>query len=79
MVQHLLVLADQLEQRAQLFCWRTHQGVEVGFVLTWGRKAIPMEVKPAANPPCDDARGLRAFIGEYGDAVPAAVLVHGGV
>lgn len=77
-MQHLLALADLMTPRAQLFYWRTHQGVEVDFVAVWGRKAIPIEVKSTADPSHRDARGLRAFLDEYGQAAPAAVLVHSG-
>jgi hypothetical protein len=47
-------------------------------VIELGDKLIAIEVKAKARPDHRDARHLRAFREEYGDAVVGCLLLHAG-
>lgn len=74
---HFQALADLLLPTGRLYYWRTVSGVEVDFVLEWGRKLVAFETKLAATPRYRDARGLVAFLAEY-PGCSAGILVHCG-
>jgi uncharacterized protein len=80
-----LVLADllawrevALPDRPDLFYWRTAGGEEVDFVVELGSKLLAVEVKATSHPRAFDARHLRSFRDEYGDAVHGGLLLHAG-
>jgi predicted AAA+ superfamily ATPase len=80
-----LVLSDLLawrdasvEQRPELFYWRTATGEEVDFVIERGPELVAVEVKATSRPRAADARHLRTFRDEYGDAVRGCLLLHTG-
>ena len=80
-----LVLCDLLAwrdssvtDRPDLFYWRTTTGEEVDFVLERRRDLIGIEVKATTRPRVADARHLRTFCSEYGDAVLGCLVLHAG-
>lgn len=79
-----LVLADLLAwrdvqvQRPELLYWRTATGEEVDFVIETPKRVLPVEVKAATRVMPSDAKGLEAFLDEYGDMADGALLLHGG-
>jgi len=85
--EHLenLVLSDLLawaechvSDRPQILYWRTASGMEVDFVIEAGDRVIGVEVKATRSPRLRDARHLRAFRDEYGEAVAGCLLLHTG-
>ena len=74
---HLQALSDLLLPAARLYYWRTASGVEVDFVLEWGRKLVAFETKLTRNPRYRDTRGLVAFLAEY-PGCSIGVLIHCG-
>jgi predicted AAA+ superfamily ATPase len=75
---HLRVLAQLMSPPARLFNWRTQSGLEVDFILEYGRKVLAIEVKQTSHPGYGDAHGLKAFLADHPDAV-GGLLLHGGV
>ena len=74
---HLQALGDLLLPAARLYYWRTTSGVEVDFVLEWGRKLVAFETKLTRNPRYRDTKGLVAFLTEYPNC-GTGVLIHCG-
>ncbi len=64
--------------RPNILFWRTSKGAEVDFVIETPRALIPVEVKSRQQLRVADARHLTTFMRDYGDAVPAGVIIHGG-
>jgi predicted AAA+ superfamily ATPase len=62
---HLLIQASLKNPRVSVFHWRTSNGHEVDFVLEWGQKLIPLEVKTTRRPTHKDLRGLHMFLETY--------------
>lgn len=78
-VADLVAWADaQRGTRPQILHWRTASGQEVDFVIEHQGRVLAVEVKAARRPPPSDARHLRAFREEYGEAVAGCLLLHGG-
>jgi predicted AAA+ superfamily ATPase len=78
-ISDLLAWADaQPGLRPHILYWRTASGQEVDAVIELGDKLIAIEVKAKARPDHRDARHLRAFREEYGDAVVGCLLLHAG-
>ena len=78
-VADLVAWADaQRGPRPQILHWRTASGQEVDFVIEHQGRLLAIEVKAARRPPSSDARHLRAFREEYGEAVAGCLLLHGG-
>lgn len=78
-VADLVAWADaQLGARPQILHWRTASGQEVDFVIEHQGRLLGVEVKASRRPPASDARHLRAFREEYGEAVAGCLLLHGG-
>ncbi len=79
-----LVLTDLLVWRElptpapRVLYWRTSKGTEVDFVIEWGDRALPVEVKSGSNVRTADARGLRVFLDEYPDLAPGGLILHDG-
>ena len=84
--EHLenLVLNDLLAWREgrphhpQILYWRTAKGAEVDFVVEWGDRVLPIEVKSGKHVRINDSRHLRAFLDEYPDLAPAGVVLYDG-
>lgn len=75
----LLAWADaQPGPRPQILHWRTASGQEVDAVVEDGDRLLGVEIKATARPTMRDARHLRTFREEYGDAVAGCLLLHGG-
>ncbi len=74
---HLNTLCQLLLPRPRMYYWRTSTGKEVDFVLEWGRKLLPIEVKLTQNPKYSDAESLRLFMEEYPESA-MGVLIHAG-
>ena len=74
----LLAWRDSRPKRAEILHWRTTVGEEVDFVVETDDRLLPIEVKATARPRLGDARHLRAFRAEYGDAVRTGLLLHSG-
>jgi len=78
-VTDLLAWADaQPGPRPQILHWRTASGQEVDAVIEDRDRLVAIELKATARPTMRDARHLRAFRDEYGDAVAGCLLLHGG-
>lgn len=75
---HLKVLTQLMTPPARLFNWRTQSGLEVDFVMEYGRKVLAIEVKQTSHPGYRDTNGLKAFLSGHPDAV-GGLLLHGGV
>jgi hypothetical protein len=79
-----LVLSDliawrDLQARApQVLYWRTAGGQEVDFVVETDNRLLPVEVKAAARATTADARGLEAFLDEYGGMADGGLLLYDG-
>ena len=79
-----LVLADLLTwrdvqvRRPEVLYWRTATGLEVDFVIETPKRVVLIEVKTSARVNPDDARGLEAFLDEYGGLASGGLLLHGG-
>lgn len=65
-------------QRPNILFWRTSKGIEVDFVIETPGALVPVEVKSRRQLRISDARHLASFMRDYGEAVPAGVIVHGG-
>lgn len=74
----LLAWATSRPDGPAVLHWRTTSGQEVDFVVEAGRRLLPIEVKSGSRVRLADARGLRVFLDEYGDAAPAGLLLHDG-
>ena len=74
---HLRLLTRLMTPAGNLYFWRKRDGIEVDFVLEYGRKVVAIEVKSTKNPGYGDTTGLRAFLEEHPTAA-AGLLIHGG-
>lgn len=74
----LLAWRDTVAQRPEILYWRTASGEEVDFVIETPSGVLPIEVKSATRVSRADARGLEAFLTEYGDTTDGALLLYGG-
>ena len=77
-LQDLVAWRDARLDSADVFHWRTTIGEEVDFVIETGGRLLPIEIKSGGRLRLDDAAPLRAFRAEYGRAVRAGLLLHGG-
>ena len=71
---HLLVYASLKIPRVSVSHWRTSGGHEVDFVLEYGRKLLPVEVKATPRPVRKDLKGLETFLDTYTET-PFGVVV----
>ncbi|MFV1988974.1 MAG: ATP-binding protein [Gemmatimonadota bacterium] len=74
----LLAWKEGLPNHPQVLYWRTSKGAEVDFVVEWGDRVLPIEVKSGRRVRTADARHLRTFLEEYPDLAPAVVILYGG-
>lgn len=78
-ITDLLAWADATPgPRPNILYWRTASGQEVDAVIEDRDRLLAIEIKASARPTMRDARHLRTFREEYGDAVAGCLLLHGG-
>ncbi len=74
---HLKSLCSILKPQAKLYYWRTVSGSEVDFVIEYGRKIIPIEVKFSHNIKVKDVKNMLKFIEIYPETNYGVVLYNG--
>lgn len=74
----LLAWRDARSAPAELYHWRTTTGEEVDLVVEVAGRLVPIEVKGTAKPRLGDAKALRSFRAEYGQAARSGLLLHTG-
>lgn len=74
----LLAWREGRQRRPEILYWRTTGGEEVDFVVEWGDRVLPLEVKSGARVYGRDVRHLESFLGEYPDLAPGALLLYDG-
>ena len=74
---HLKSLCSILIPPAKLYYWRTVSGRVVDFIIEYGRKIIPVEVKLSDNVRINDAKNLLNFITIYPETEIALILYSG--
>jgi len=74
----LLAWRDLQTPRPEVLYWRTAAGAEVDFVIEAGKRLLPIEVKTSARVLPADAKGLEAFLDEYGDRSEGGLLLYDG-
>ena len=74
----LVAWRDSQPSRLSVLYWRTAGGEEVDLVVETRGKLLAVEVKAHPRPSHRDARHLKSFIAEYGDAAQGALLLHTG-
>ena len=78
-ITDLLAWADASPgPRPHILHWRTASGQEVDAVIEDRDRLLAIEIKATTRPTARDARHLRTFREEYGDAVAGCLLLHGG-
>ncbi|MBX6378910.1 MAG: ATP-binding protein, partial [Clostridia bacterium] len=65
-------------RRTQLWFWRTHDGLEVDFVLERGADVVGLEVKWGSEVRSEDLRGLRVFRDSLGSRFRLGIVLHTG-
>jgi uncharacterized protein len=73
----LLAWAALAQPRPQISHWRTSTGAEVDFVIELPGLLLPIEVRAAAHIRPDDARHLKTFLADYGEAAGGLLLYAG--
>ena len=74
---HLMVHSEQMVPSARIFYWRTVTGKEVDFVIEYGNKLLPIEVKLSSKADYSDTGGLRAFMEEYPNVSHGIIIYTG--
>lgn len=74
----LLAWRETLPIRPEVLYWRTTSGQEVDFVIEGGGVLTPIEIKASSRVRLDDASGLTAFLDEYPEEAPHAILLYCG-
>jgi predicted AAA+ superfamily ATPase len=75
----LLAWCSSQSVRPNAFHWRTHDQLEVDFVVEMpSGRVMPVEVKAGLKPGWRDIAGLRVFVEEYADLLIGALVLHGG-
>lgn len=64
LIRHASVMANKFK----VHYWRDHTGPEIDYVLTYGEKYVPIEVKWTDLPTSADCRHLNIFLAEYPNA-----------
>jgi uncharacterized protein len=62
----------------QVYFWRTSAGVEVDFLVEWGGRLVPIEVKLSATPRPAMAASIEAFRKDLGELALPGYVVHSG-
>jgi predicted AAA+ superfamily ATPase len=65
-IDQMISLYERHAPGSQAFFWRTASGQEVDLLVDLGPRRVPFEVKLSSSPGADDARGLRACMGDLG-------------
>ena len=73
----LLAWRDSQVPAPEVLYWRTTTDLEVDFVIEFGDRLLPIEVKATTSPGYSDTRGLRAFREEYPEQCIGGLLLHG--
>lgn len=60
---------------ASLYFWRTNNGAEVDFIIEYGSKLFPIEVKSAAQINSTDLRGLESFMQAESEKVDFGIVI----
>jgi len=76
-LQQLQTTASLMSPPARLHYWRTVTGLEVDFILEWGRSVVAFECKLSARARFEDAKSLNIFLDDYPECT-AGVLVYTG-
>lgn len=74
----LVAWRDAEPSRPSVLYWRTAGGEEVDLVVETRGKLLAVETKAHPRPSHREARHLRSFVEEYGDAAHGALLLHTG-
>ena len=74
----LLVWREGRPRAPQILYWRTTKGAEVDFVIEWGDRVLPIEVKAGRRVRTDDIASLRVFLEEYSDLAPGGLVLYDG-
>ena len=74
----LFAWRETRSRRPNVLFWRTSKGAEVDFVIETPRALIPVEVKSSRTVRVSAARHIETFMGDYGDRVPAGIMVYAG-
>jgi hypothetical protein len=74
---HLRVLVRLMVPSGQLYFWRRQDGVEVDFVIEYGRRVIGIEVKRTDKLRFRDLSGLQIFLENHPEAVGGLVVYSG--
>ncbi len=70
----LLRCAEYAAEKTRIRFWRDPAGPEVDWVIDRENEKIPVEVKWTENPTLADAKHLKIFLSEYGDAKTGYVV-----
>lgn len=62
----------------RIYFWRTSAGAEVDFIVEFGGKLMPIEVKLTSTPNPELARNIRLFKKDFAAICPGGLLVHQG-
>lgn len=69
--------AETLTPRPSVYYWRTVDGHEVDFVIEYGRKILPMEVKMGTKVSFSDTANLRLFMEHHPEARLGVIIYTG--
>lgn len=65
-----------MQMPASLYFWRTNNGAEVDFVVEYGSKLYPIEIKSAAQVNPVELRGLESFMEAESKKVDFGIVIH---
>jgi uncharacterized protein len=65
-----------MEVPATLNFWRTNNGAEVDFIIEYGRKLYPIEIKTSAQINSTELRGLESFMEAESKKVPFGIVIY---
>ena len=74
---HLKSLCSTLTPQAKLYYFRTVSQKEVDFIIEYGNKVLPVEVKARENPKLKDVKNLLYFLDNHPETV-MGLVVHKG-
>jgi len=70
--------AKDMSPKVDLYFWRTNNGAEVDFILSYGEKLYPIEVKAAAIINSYELKSLESFMEAEGTKVPFGIVFYRG-
>ncbi len=74
---HLKVLSELTVPKSNIYYWRTTTNKEVDFIIEYGNKLIPIEVKLSSKVNYSDAQTLRLFLQDYHEAIVGLLIYTG--